>query len=157
MAQSRYKMHKYTDERLVFHKPKDIYDLVIDVERYPEFLPWCEDIIITKRSTYTLEADMIVRFHRVREKFTSTVIFREKPYKVLVKYKNGPFRSMESYWEFKPNNQGCDVDFYIEFALKNSIFSKVLTPIFSSIVKTTIESFSQRADDIYGEQVYQDN
>ena len=109
-------MPRFSNKRRVKHTAEQMFDLVADVERYPEFVPMCQSLQVRQRTagpngTETIVADMTVSFKLIRETFTSRVTLDRPNLRILVEYLRGPFSSMENRWTFEPRGDAaCDVD-----------------------------------------------
>lgn len=143
-------MPKHKEERFLPYSPEQIFDLVADVSRYPEFLPWCVGARIVRREGDVLYADLMVGFKMIREKFTSKVTLA-RPDRIEVEYLNGPFRYLKNQWLFVEKDGGCLIDFYIEFEFHSRILRKVMQPLFHEAVRRMVGAFETRARALYGE------
>jgi coenzyme Q-binding protein COQ10 len=122
----------------------ELYELVTDVEDYPNFLPWCVALRVRGRDETEIRADMVIGFKMLREKFTSKVTLTPKS-RIDVKYLNGPFRHLENRWLFAEKNGGCEIDFYIDFEFRSRILQKVMEPLFHEAVRRMVRAFEKRA------------
>jgi coenzyme Q-binding protein COQ10 len=143
-------MPTHAEIRVVPYSVKQMYDLVADVERYPEFLPWCIACRISKKKENEVFADLILGYKIFRETISSHVIL--DPYKKIdVKYESGPLHYLNNHWKFKPiDEHSCEVDFYVDFAFHNSFFQHAMELFFNEAVKILIHSFEKRAAELYG-------
>jgi coenzyme Q-binding protein COQ10 len=122
-------MPKFSSKRRVDHSAEEMFDLVADVESYPEFVPLCRSLKIRQRmpksdGTEIVVADMTVSFKLVRETFTSQVTLDRPNLKILVEYLKGPFSSLENRWMFEPkSDEACDVGFYIAYEFKSRMLA----------------------------------
>ena len=131
------------------HLPKQMYDLVNDVEAYPQFLPWCSGVEVVEKSVLTQTATISISVAAVNQRFTTrnTMQPGEKIDIVMV---DGPFSYLTGSWKFKPlGDVGCKVLLNIQFDFSNRLISKSLGPIFSSICGSLVEQFCNRADEVY--------
>ena len=142
-------MYKYNDVKEMDYSATNMYNLVKDIEKYPEFLPWCNGVRITSVQGNEILADIIVGFSGINEKFTSRVNFDDKNKKIVVKYEDGPFKYLENHWFFECLDNKTKVHFYIEFKFKSKILDIVLSPIFETVIKKMILAFEKRADELY--------
>lgn len=142
-------MHKHRQQKIVPFSPQHMYDLVCDIEAYPDFLPWCDALRIISKQEREIVAQMCVGFKGITERFTSRVISVENPYEILVMYEDGPFKTLLNTWKFHEHLNGCKVDFYIEFAFKNRMLDMVMAPFFNTAVETMVQAFEQRAEYLY--------
>lgn len=137
-----------------------MYDLVADIESYPEFLPWCLAARNRKREDVddgeVVWSDLVVGFKLIRERFTSKVNLRpgaemETPARIDVEYVDGPLKFLRNHWVFLPGeNGGCEIDFYVEFEFRNRIFQKLIGTLFHEAVTRMVGAFEKRADKLYG-------
>jgi coenzyme Q-binding protein COQ10 len=131
-----------------------MYDLVADIERYPEFLPLCEDLRVRSREPAPageiLIADMTVGYKHIRETFTTRVELRPAEPRILVAYLDGPFRRLDNRWSFLPNGAGCDVDFFIDYEFKSPILGLLVGAVFDAAFRKFAEAFEDRARVVYG-------
>ena len=142
-------MPTHAEERRLPFTQQQLFELVADVERYPEFLPWCTACRVTKREGQLIEADLLVGFRMVRERFTSRVTL-SAPDRVDVEYLDGPFRYLNNHWIFKPAEGGCLIDFYIDFEFRSRILQRLMGPLFNEAVRRMVSAFESRAHTLYG-------
>src|ERR1700761_2193675 len=118
-------MPQFSTKRRVQHSAADMFDLVADVERYPQFVPLCQSLTLRRRSTNgegkeVIVADMTVAYKFIRETFTSRVTLDRANFSILVEYLEGPFRRMNNRWSFHPNSEAsCDVDFFLAYEFRS--------------------------------------
>jgi coenzyme Q-binding protein COQ10 len=148
-------MPSFRTTLLVGHTPTQMFDLVADVERYPEFLPFCESLIVKRRTTSaeeieTIHADMAVGYKAVHEKFTSKVTLNRPLQKVLVEYIDGPFSFLENRWAFIEEEGGCRIEFYINYEFRNRLLAMLAGAMFDRIFRSFTQAFKARADALYG-------
>jgi coenzyme Q-binding protein COQ10 len=127
-----------------------MYDLVTDVARYPEFLPWVSAIRVRSNSETEMVADMIVGFKAIKETFTSRV--QKTPYSTVhVDYLDGPLKYLRNDWGFHPDGQGgCKVDFAVDFEFKNRLFEALAGQFFEKALRKMTDAFEARATALYG-------
>lgn len=147
-------MPHYETRRPVKHSPEQMYNLVADVEKYPEFLPLCEGLTIRsrkERDTKTLlVADMTVGYKAFRETFTTQVLLKPDEHAIDVKYLDGPFKYLDNRWRFEPTEDGgCSVYFFIDYEFKSRILGAVMGSMFDRAFRMFAEAFEARADKIY--------
>lgn len=143
-------MAKYAEQRLLPYTPEQLFDLVADIERYPEFLPWCIGARIRSRSPDQVKADLAIGFKMYRERFTS-VVDLDAPARIDVTYSEGPFRYLHNHWKFEPGpNGGCIVDFYVDFEFKSKMLQRLIEVLFSEAVRRMVAAFESRARQLYG-------
>jgi len=150
-------MPTHAEQRVLPYTPRQLFDLVADVERYPEFLPWCAAARITKREGKVFYADLVVGFHVARETFTSKVTLSapgdlpNASCRVDVTYLNGPFRYLNNHWIFEPAGDGsCRIDFFIDFAFRSAFLQRIMGAVFNEAVRRMVSAFETRAAKIYG-------
>ena len=142
-------MPTHAEERQLPFTQQQLFDLVADVERYPEFLPWCTACRVRKREGRLIEADLLVGFKMVRERFTSRVTL-SAPDRIDVEYLDGPFRYLNNHWIFKPIDNGCVIDFYIDFEFRSRLLQRLMGPLFNEAVRRMVSAFETRARALYG-------
>ena len=126
-----------------------MFDIVADVQRYPEFLPWCVGARIIKREREAFDAEVLVGFKMIRERYTSRVTL-DRPETIVVSYTSGPFRHLTNTWRFKPAPEGCTVDFYIEFEFRSALLQRLIGSLFHEAVRKMVAAFQSRARQLYG-------
>jgi coenzyme Q-binding protein COQ10 len=147
-------MPHYVTKRAVRHSAEQMFDLVADIKRYPEFVPMCTSLKIRRSTTgvngsEVLLADMSIGYKMVRESFTSRVALDRAAMNILVEYVDGPFSHLENRWHFKPLSNGCEVTFDIDYAFRSRTFQMLAGAVFDTVVRRMIEAFETRADAIY--------
>ncbi|MBX7145906.1 MAG: type II toxin-antitoxin system RatA family toxin [Alphaproteobacteria bacterium] len=144
-------MHRHQESRFLPYKPEQLFNLVLDIERYPEFLPWCLAAIIREKTNNKIIADLVIGFRMFREKFTSHVNYDHDNLKIEVSYINGPFQYLHNYWIFKNHNVNeTEIDFFVEFKFKSLILEKLMGLLFDEAVKKMVSAFENRAHHLYG-------
>ncbi|MCB1452674.1 MAG: type II toxin-antitoxin system RatA family toxin [Rhizobiaceae bacterium] len=148
-------MPKFSTVTQVAHAPAQMFALVADVERYPEFLPMCEALTVRSRregdGITVLTADMTVGYKALRETFTSQVTLRPAENRIDVKYLEGPFRYLENRWDFEPAaGGGTDIRFFIDYEFKSRILGALMGAMFDRAFRMFTDAFKKRADTIYG-------
>lgn len=148
-------MPTFRNKRRVRHSANEMFDLVADVERYPEFVPMCRELKVRKRSTEgdnveVLVADMSVAYNLVRESFRSRVTLDRPALKILVEYLEGPFSHLENRWTFLPaGDDACDVEFYIDYEFRSRVLGLLMGAMFDAAFRRFAAAFERRADQIY--------
>lgn len=146
-------MPKFENHRPVRHSPEDMFALVADVEKYPEFLPLCEALTIRSRKERDgktlLVADMTVGYKAIRETFTTQVLLNPAELAIDVKYIEGPFKYLDNEWRFRPSPDGCVVDFSIDYEFKSRILGALMGSMFDRAFRMFAEAFEARADKVY--------
>ena len=149
-------MPQFANKRRVRHSAEKMFDLVADVERYPEFVPLCHALKIRQRSqgqdgTEIIVADMTVSFHLISETFTSRVTLDRANLKILVEYLKGPFSKLENKWTFEPRgDDASDVGFFIAYEFRNRMLAVLMGAMFDAAFQRFAAAFEKRADAIYG-------
>lgn len=138
------------ETRQLPYTPEQMYDLVADVGRYAEFLPWVVATRVRSDSETEMVADMVVGFKNLRERFTSRVE-KQRPDFLRVHYVDGPLRDLDNMWRFSPyGQQSCSVDFSVEFTFKNRVFEAIAGQYFDRAFRRMVEAFEARAAQLYG-------
>ncbi len=132
--------------------PEQIYQLVDDVERYPEFLPWCTGSSVLSRDGDVMRATLKVGFRGVKQSF-STENHNSPPHQITMKLIDGPFRSLDGHWRFNAlGSKGCKIEFDLKWNFSSRILGALVGPVFSHIADTMVEAFVKRAERVYGGQ-----
>lgn len=143
-------MPTHAEQKVLPYSPQQMYGLVADVERYPEFLPWCLASRIRRREGNVLYADLVIGFKMVRERFTSRVELNEPRCRIDVQYTEGPFHYLNNHWIFLPHEQGTCVDFYVDFEFRSKMLQKIMGVLFNEAVRRMVQAFETRAHQLYG-------
>ena len=129
---------------------EQMFDLVADVGRYGEFLPWVVAVRVRSDSEFEMIADLLVGFKAIREKFTSRVQ-KHRPDHINVHYIDGPLRDLDNSWDFRPvEGGGCEVAFRVDFTFRNPVFEALAGQYFDRAFRRMVEAFEQRAAQLYG-------
>lgn len=150
-------MPVHTEQRKLPYTPQQLFSLVADIEKYPEFLPWCVGARIRERKGHLLLADMVIGFKMIREKFTSRVTLappgeQGPDGRIDVAYVDGPMRHMQNRWVFIPNADGSTtIDFYVDFEFQSKLLQKLIGALFHEAVRRMVAAFDARAKQLYGE------
>jgi coenzyme Q-binding protein COQ10 len=149
-------MPKFETRRLVKHSPEQMFDLVADIESYPQFVPLCDALSIRTRKERDgkelLVADMTVGYKAIRETFTTQVLLNRAEHRIEVKYIDGPFRYLDNRWTFEAApGGGCSVNFYIDYEFKNRILGALMGSMFDRAFRLFAEAFEKRADTVYAD------
>jgi coenzyme Q-binding protein COQ10 len=148
-------MPQFTDKRRVRHAAADMFDLVADVERYPEFVPMCREIKVRRRTKNedgceVIVADMTVAYQLVRETFSSRVTLDRPSLRILVEYLEGPFSHLENCWTFRAlAERSCEVEFFISYEFKSRMLGMLMGAMFEIAFRRFAAAFEERADRIY--------
>jgi coenzyme Q-binding protein COQ10 len=149
-------MPQFSTTRRVRHSATDMFDLVADVEHYPEFVPLCRSLQVRKRSRDgegrdVIIADMTVAYKLVRETFSSRVTLDRKNLQILVEYLEGPFARMNNRWSFRTTGeQSCDVEFFIVYEFRSRTLGLLMGAVFDAAFRRFAAAFERRADQVYG-------
>ncbi len=143
-------MPSHSERRPLPYTPEQLFDLVADVKRYPEFLPWCVATRIRSQTEEEMVADMVIGFKVFRESFTSRVALT-RPDKIDVTYENGPFKYLNNNWIFEPSEDGCIIDFSVDFEFKSKLLDKAIGAVFTEAVHRMVSAFETRANALYGD------
>lgn len=149
-------MPRFSSKRRVNHSAREMFDLVADVERYPEFVPLCQSLKVRQRTQQpdgieVVVADMTVSFKLVKETFTSKVTLDRSNLTILVEYLRGPFRHLENRWSFEPKSEkACDVGFFLEYEFKSRMLAMLMGTMFDAAFARFSAAFEKRADVVYG-------
>ena len=149
-------MPTFSNKRQVRHSAADMFDLVGDVEHYPEFVPMCKALKVRQRSasgegTEIVVADMTVSFKLVRETFRSRVTLDRPKLQILVEYLQGPFSHMQNRWTFRPGgDQACEVEFFIDYEFRSRTLGMLMGGMFDLAFRRFAAAFEARADQVYG-------
>ena len=141
---------KSSDKQVIINHPaKKLYKIVLDIEKYPDYIPWCSNAIIHSKTKKNLIADLSIDYKFFKKTFTSNVRFDSKKLIIDVLYINGPLKNLETKWLFKEvDKNNTKVDFIIKFEFKNFIYQNLAEIFFDLIENKMIISFIKRADDI---------
>ena len=149
-------MPTHSETRHLPYSAQQMYDLVADVGRYPEFLPWCAAARIRKQvpqgdGSVLMEADLVISFKVFREKFGSRVVLWPDDRRIDTEYLDGPFKYMKSNWAFaEAADGGCEVSFFVDFEFRNAILQKIIGVVFNEAMQRIVRAFETRAKALYG-------
>lgn len=149
-------MPSFRSKRQVRHSAGDMFDLVADVERYPEFVPLCQSLQVRRRVASgegidILVADMTVAYKMFRESFTSRVTLDRPRLTIVVEYLDGPFSRLENRWTFKPTGEGSsEIEFFIDYDFRSRTLGLLMGAMFDAAFRRFAEAFEKRADVVYG-------
>jgi len=151
-------MPQFTTTRQVQHSAADMFDLVADVERYPQFVPLCQSLTVRRRTKdgegrEVVVADMTVAYKFIRETFTSRVTLERPNLTILVEYLEGPFRRMNNRWSFRPvSENSCEVEFFLTYEFRSRALGVLMGGVFDAAFRRFAAAFERRADQVYGAQ-----
>jgi len=150
-------MPTHSEKRVMPYSAQQMYELVADVPRYPEFLPWNSAARVRSRKpgpeqgSEVLEADLVISFKVFREKFGSRVTLFPAQHRVDTEYLDGPFKYLKSWWQFEDRAEGgCNVDFFVDFEFRNAILQGVIGVVFDQAMHRIVKAFEERAVALYG-------
>jgi len=151
-------MPRHSENRQLPYSAQQIYDLVADVERYPEFLPWTAAARIRERrplpdkgeGAEVMDADLVISFKVFRERFGSRVTLLPAGRRIETDYLDGPFKYLHSFWQIEPEGQGCRVLFEVDFEFRNAILQGVIGLVFNEAMRRVVGAFEARAKQLYG-------
>ncbi len=148
-------MPSFRSARVVRHSPQQMFDLVADCDKYPEFLPFCVSMKARPRGVDAngaeiVLAEMEVGYKAIRERFVTRNAFDRQALKITVEYVEGPFSRLRNVWNFAPEGDGCKVEFYIDYEFKSRLLAMLMGSMFDAVFRTFASAFEARADKIYG-------
>ena len=147
-------MPRHSETKRLPYTAQQMYDLVADVARYPEFLPWCAAArvrsVTPEGEAQVMTADLVISFKVFRERFTSRVVLWPDALKIDTQYLDGPFSHMHSTWEFRDADGGCEVDFFVDFDFRNAVLQKLIGVVFNQAMTRVVRAFEDRAVALYG-------
>jgi coenzyme Q-binding protein COQ10 len=148
-------MPQLSTTRRVRHAAAEMFDLVADVEHYPEFVPLCQSLRVRERTREggkdVIVADMTVAYKLVRQTFTSRVTLDQPNLQILVEYLEGPFRRLNNTWNFRAaDNRTCDVEFFIAYEFRSRTLGMLMGAMFDAAFRRFAAAFERRADQVYG-------
>ena len=146
-------MTSHAETKYLPYTAKEMFDLVADISSYPEFLPWCAAARVRKEIQKgvikQIEADLVISFKVFREKFGSRVLLDASKFIIETEYLDGPFRHMHSVWSFNNSEQGCEVNFNVDFEFKNAMLQSIIGLVFNDAMQRIVRAFERRAADLY--------
>jgi coenzyme Q-binding protein COQ10 len=143
-------MPRHTETRRMPYTPEQMFDLIADVGRYQEFLPWVAATRVRSNSETLMVADLVVGFRSLKETFASRVT-KERPRSIVVDYIEGPLKYLHNSWNFEPDGEGgTKIDFCVDFAFKSRIFETLAGQMFDRALRRMIGAFEERARELYG-------
>jgi len=144
-------MPRHSETRRLPYSPAQLFDLVADVGRYSEFLPWVAAVRIRSDSDTLMVADLVVGFKAIKETFTSRVT-KQRPHSITVEYVEGPLKYLKNDWTFEPDGRGGTLlSFCVDFAFKSRIFETIAGQMFDRALRRMIGAFEERAHILYGD------
>ena len=148
-------MPSFRSARVVRHSPAQMFDLVADCDKYPEFLPFCVGMKTRPRGPDAdghpvVVAEMEVGYKAIRERFVTRNTLNREALKIDVEYVEGPFSRLRNVWNFLPEGEGCKVEFYIDYEFRSRLLAALMGSMFDAVFRTFASAFEARADKIYG-------
>ena len=150
-------MPTHSEKRRMPYSAQEMYDLIADVQAYPEFLPWCSGARVRSRredgAAEILEADLVISFKVFRERFGSRVSLMPDEKKIDVEYLDGPFKYLMNHWKFVPvSDTACEVDFFVDFEFKSRTLQAIIGVVFNEAMRRIVRAFEARAAVLYGKR-----
>lgn len=143
----------HAEKKLLPYSREHLFDLVADIERYPEFLPWCVGARVRERHDNEILGDLLIGYKMIRERFTSRVVLTP-PERIDVSYSEGPFKYLTNHWVFVEQPHGeCLIDFYVDFEFRSKMLQRLMGVFFNEAVRRMVAAFEARAHQLYGEPV----
>ncbi len=139
----------HAEKRILPYRPEQLFDLVADIESYPEFLPWCLAARVRQREGDLVVADLVIGFKMVRERFTSRVVLNRPAQRIDVTYAEGPFKYLQNHWVFLDHPDGCLIDFYVDFEFRSRLLQKLIQPLFHEATRRMVAAFEGRARTLF--------
>jgi len=134
---------------IINHSAGDMYLLVDDVLKYPEFLPWCGGVDLIQQDAQSTIATLHIAYHGLHQKFT-TENTKTFPSSMKIQLKDGPFKHLDGIWQFLAlNEEACKIEFSLNYEFANHFLEKIIAPVFNHIASTFVDEFVARADEIY--------
>jgi len=149
-------MPQFSNRRRVHHAAGDMFDLVADIGKYPEFVPMCSAMHLRNRrehedGSFEVVATMTVAYKMIRQSFTSRARCNKEKLKIMVEYLDGPFRHLRNRWAFHPTGEhSCEVEFYIDYEFRSRALALLMGAMFDTAFRRFAVAFEERADKIYG-------
>ena len=147
-------MTTHSETRTLPYTAQQMYDLVADVEDYPEFLPWCAAArirsVTPEGEAKVMLADLVISFKVFRERFGSRVTLFPNDMRIDTEYLDGPFRYLKSNWQFADVEGGCEVSFFVDFEFRNAMLQRIIGLVFNEAMQRIVRAFERRAAQLYG-------
>lgn len=148
-------MPAHSERQFMPYPPAAMFDLVANIERYPEFLPWCRAARILERKESEFLGELVITFHHISESYTSRVMLNPAPTPeataaIDVTMVKGPFEYLTNRWRFTPVEGGTQIDFALDFKFRSRILEKLIGGLFSKATQRMVAAFKQRAEELYG-------
>lgn len=149
-------MPAHTEQQILPYTAQQLYDLVVDIEAYPQFLPWCRAARIIERGDNAFLGELVISFKHLSESYTSRVtcvppMGTNAPATIDVTMVKGPFEYLVNTWRFTPVAGGTQVDFFLDFKFRSRLLEMMIGPLFRRATDTMVDAFQQRAQQLYGD------
>ncbi len=146
-------MHRYTETRILPYSPQQLFALVVDIEKYPEFLPWCRAARVVAREGESFLGELIVSFSHLTERYTSRVTptppTPTQEGRIEVALVSGPFHHLNNHWRFVPHGTGCEIHLDLDFQFKSKLLDKLIGGLFGRACEKMVAAFTARARALY--------
>ena len=143
-------MPKHQETRILPYSAAQMFDLVAEIENYPDFLPWCKAARILSREDNKVMADLVIGYKLFQENFTSEVTL-DKPHSITVHYRSGPLSHLSNAWTFKPKGRkGCELTFHVDFDFHSPLLRAAMNIFFDKALSKMVQAFETRAQQLYG-------
>jgi len=146
-------MPQHTEKRILTYSPQQMYGLVADIESYPAFIPWCEGALIRREfirdGKKILDAELKISFKVYHETFKSEVTLMPEMQEISIRYLEGPLKHLKSYWIFHKVDQGCEVEYHVDFEFRSKIVQKLVGIVFFEAMQRIVNSFEKRAKEVF--------
>ncbi len=144
-------MPTHSEQRILPYTPTQMFELVGDIARYPEFLPWCSSARIIRQEKEFILAELTIGYKMIRERFVSRVELDHKEKIIHVSYVSGPLKALRNEWKFSPEEKKkCMIDFFVHFEFSNPLLSTMMNMFFDIAFRRMVSAFEKRAADLYG-------
>ena len=146
-------MHSYTETCVLPYSPEQLFALVVDIEKYPEFLPWCRGARIISREKDSFLGELVISFSHLTERYTSrvtpTLASKNNEARIDVASVTGPFDYLNNHWRFVPHADGCEIHLELDFQFKSKLLDKMLGGMFARACDKMVGAFTARAKALY--------
>lgn len=139
----------HDERRRLPYTAEQMYDLVADIDRYPQFLPWLSGARLARRVNGAEHWELLIGFKMLRERFTSEVTFDPKR-QIKARYLDGPLKHLSTNWTFRPREDGCEIDFQVEFEFRSRLLGRIIEVFFNEAIVMMTNAFETRARALYG-------
>jgi coenzyme Q-binding protein COQ10 len=150
-------MHRYTETRVLPYSPEQLFGLVVDIEKYPQFLPWCRGArVVSREADGAFLGELVISFSHLTERYTSRVVpiapSANHEGRIDVALVSGPFTYLNNHWRFVPHADGCEIHLDLDFEFKSKFLDKMLGGFFGRACDKMVGAFTSRAEALYGKQ-----